>query len=98
MENNSDKWVRKAETRRKSGLLVFWLSIFLTLFGLTAPCQSEIVDSVVAVVNGEPITLSMVEDAMNAIWTEPQDTPGSQQAALQKLIDHKLKLQEAKFK
>ena len=33
---------------------------------------------------------------MNAIWTEPQDTPGSQQAALQKLIDHKLKLQEAR--
>ena len=96
MENNSDTWVRKAETRGKSGLLVFWLWIFLPLFGLTAPCRSEIVDSVVAVVNGEPITLSMVADEMNSIWTETQDTPRSQQAALQKLIDHKLELQEAR--
>ena len=73
-----------------SGFLVFWLSGFL------APCRSEIVDRVVAVVNGEPITLSMVEDSMSAIWIDPQDVPGSQQAALEKLIDHKLKLQEAR--
>ncbi|MFC1713157.1 peptidyl-prolyl cis-trans isomerase, partial [Candidatus Poribacteria bacterium] len=91
----------KTERRRRSpfpGSLAFWLSGLLAfwLSGLLIPCQSEIVDQVVAVVNGEPITLSMVEDSMNAIWVEPQDVPRSQQAALQKLINHRLKLQEAR--
>ena len=104
MQNNADRWILKAEVREKSGLPalrlsslpVLWFSVLLTLFGLILPCVSEIVDFVVSVVNDEPVTLSMVEDAMNGIWTEPQDTPRSQQAALQKLIDHKLKLQEAR--
>lgn len=72
------------------------LSIFLTLLILAALCFAGIVDSVVAVVNGEPVTLSMVEDAMNAIWTGTDNLPKSQESALQKLIDHKLKLQEAR--
>lgn len=55
-----------------------------------------LVDCVVAAVNGEVITLSMVEDAMNAIWIDPQEVPKSRRDALQKLIDHKLKLQEAR--
>jgi parvulin-like peptidyl-prolyl isomerase len=38
----------------------------------------------------------MAEDAMDAIWIEPQYRPKSQQEALQKLIDHKLMLQEAR--
>jgi len=64
--------------------------------GIGASSQSEIVDSLVAIVNDEVVTLSMVEDAMDAIWTEPQDMPQSRQEALQKLIDHKLELQEAR--
>jgi len=69
---------------------------FLVMLGVVASSQSEIVDRVVAVVNGEAITLSMVEDTMNSIWTDPQNMPGSQQDALQRLINHKLKLQEAR--
>jgi len=68
----------------------------LTVLGTITAGRSEIVDSVVAVVNGEVITLSMVEDAMNAVWTEPGDLPGSRQDALQKLINRKLELQEAR--
>ena len=63
---------------------------------MVASGQSEIIDRVVAVVNGEAITLSMVEDAMNAIWVMPEELPKTPQEALQKLIDHKLKLQEAR--
>jgi parvulin-like peptidyl-prolyl isomerase len=73
-----------------SVVLVFW-----AVLGIVAPGRSEIVDRVAAVVNGEVIALSMVEDAMNAIWTDPQEVPESQQDALEKLIDHKLMLQEA---
>jgi parvulin-like peptidyl-prolyl isomerase len=65
-------------------------------FGTVAPSLCDVVDCVMAVVNGEPITLSTVEDAMNAIWTDPQTLPKSRQEALEKLIDHKLKLQEAR--
>ena len=72
-------------------MLAFW-----AVFGAVTPSQSEMVDRVVAVVSGEVITLSMVEDAMNAIWIDPQNIPKSQQDALQRLIDHKLKLQEAR--
>jgi parvulin-like peptidyl-prolyl isomerase len=74
-----------------SVILGFW-----AVFGIAVSGQSEIVDRLVATVNGEAITLSMVEDAMNAIWTDPQQTPRSQQDALQKLIDRKLSLQEAR--
>ena len=77
----------------------FALSAILALsvaLGLCTSSPSETVDSILAVVNSEVITLSMVEDAMDAIWTEPQDIPQSRQEALQKLIDHKLMLQEAR--
>ena len=77
----------------------FALSAILALsvaLGLCNSSRAETVDSILAVVNGEIITLSMVEDAMNAIWTDPQDIPQSRQEALQKLIDHKLMLQEAR--
>jgi len=71
-------------------MLAFW-----AVFGTFIPGRCEIVDRVVAVVNGEAITLSIVEDEMNAIWVEPQKVPRSRQDALQNLIDHKLMLQEA---
>ncbi len=71
-------------------VLVLW-----AVCGAIIPGRCEIVDRVVAVVNGEPITLSMVEDEMNSIWVEPEEVPESRQAALQNLIDHKLMLQEA---
>jgi len=79
---------------QRPALLV--ILVFCVVLGIAAPGQSEIVDRVAAVVNGEVITLSMVEDAMNAIWTDPERVPRSQRDALQKLIDHKLKLQEAR--
>jgi len=79
--------------------------VCLWAYGIAASGQSEIVDRVAAVVNGEVITLSMVEDAMNAIWTDLQEGIGDQgsvarvsrshEDALQKLIDRKLMLQEA---
>jgi len=89
---------RKRRSHLLPALPAFWLSCLLALWlsCYLVPCRSEIVDRVVAVVNGEPITLSIVEDAMNAIWVDPQNIPDSQQAALDRLIDHKLKLQEAR--
>lgn len=93
MRTLPDKWAAKAKI---NGKLVFWLSCFLAVSALAVLCQAEVVDRVVAVVNGEPVTLSMVENAMNAIWIDPQNRPGSQQAALRELVDHKLKLQEAR--
>lgn len=90
MKGNSERMAKKKRIRLLSCFLAFWLSCSLI------PCRSEIVDRVVAAINGEPITLSMVEDAMNAIWIDPQNIPKSQQAALDRLIDHKLKLQEAR--
>jgi len=71
-------------------ILVFW-----AICGVIVPGRCEIVDQVVAVVNGEAITLSMVEDETNAIWVDPEKLPRSKQDALQNLIDHKLMLQEA---
>jgi parvulin-like peptidyl-prolyl isomerase len=96
MEEKAGKWVMNVRFMRKHYLLAFWFAGAVFLLGLITPCWSEIVDYIVAVVNGEPVTLSMVEQAMNAIWTDPQNAPRSQQAALQRLIDHKLKLQEAR--
>ena len=76
--------------------LTLWVILALwAVCGLIMPGRCEIVDRVVAVVNGEAITLSMVEDEMNAIWVEPEEVPKSRQDALQSLIDHKLMLQEA---
>lgn len=68
------------------------LNIFITfLMG-----QAEIVDHVVAIVNKEPITLSMIHDLMEAIWIEPSLRPKNFDEALQYLIAHKIKLQEAR--
>jgi len=67
----------------------------LALFSI-ASSRSEIIDRVVAVVNGEVITMSMMEDAINAVWVEGASPPGTQQDLLQMLIDHKLELQEAR--
>ncbi len=77
--------------------LILW-GVILALWaacGVIIPGRCEIVDRVVAVVNGEAITLSMVQDEMNAIWLDPEKVPKSRQAALQNLTDHKLMLQEA---
>ena len=58
--------------------------------------QSELIDYLVAVVNNEPITMSMLEDAMNAFWINPDERPKSPEQALDYVIDHKIKLQEAR--
>jgi parvulin-like peptidyl-prolyl isomerase len=67
----------------------------LAFFGTVDHGNSEIVDYLVAVVNNEPITMSMVEDAMNAFWVEPDSLPKTTKDALDQLIDRKLELQEA---
>jgi len=82
------------ETMNQPAILA--ILALLVVIGLAISSQSEIVDSIIAVVNDEVITLSMVEDATDAIWTERQYMPQSRQEALQKLIDHKLMLQEAR--
>ena len=49
-----------------------------------------------AVINAESITLSMAENEMNAVWVDSSLRPKTIMDAIQKLIDHKLKLQEAR--
>lgn len=49
-----------------------------------------------ALVNGEAITLSMVQDSINAFWDDASNRPKSKSEALEKLIDHTLELQEAR--
>ncbi|MBD3182502.1 hypothetical protein GF312_09435 [Candidatus Poribacteria bacterium] len=74
-------------------------TILLTIIMLiisSTHLQSKVVDQIVASVNGEAITLSMVQDWVNAPWLEPEDTPQTYQEALEKLINHKLMLQEAR--
>jgi parvulin-like peptidyl-prolyl isomerase len=68
---------------------------FLALFLVVDHSNSEIVDYLVAVVNGEPITMSMLEDAMNAFWNDTENLPKTTKDALDQLIDRKLELQEA---
>jgi len=68
---------------------------FLALFLVVDHSSSEIVDYLVAVVNGEPITMSMLEDAMNAFWSDTENLPKTTKDALEQLIDRKLELQEA---
>jgi len=68
---------------------------FLALFLVVDHSSSEIVDYLVAVVNGEPITMSMLEDAMNAFWIDPENLPKTTKASLDQLIDRKLEIQEA---
>lgn len=70
--------------------------IFLNIFTTFLTGYAEIIDHIVAVVNKEPITLSMIHDIMEAIWIEPSQRPKNFDEALQYLIDHKLKLQEAR--
>ncbi|HGJ65834.1 TPA: peptidyl-prolyl cis-trans isomerase [bacterium] len=72
------------------------LSLITFLFFLNSVALSKIVDSIVAVVNTEPITLSMAEDEINAIWIDEYLRPKNISDAIQNLIDHKLKLQEAR--
>lgn len=69
--------------------------VFLALFLVVDHSNSEIVDYLVAVVNGEPITMSMLEDAINAFWIAPENLPKTTKDALEQLIDRKLELQEA---
>jgi len=73
----------------------FILSI-LIFFLLANYGTSEIVDYIVAVVNTEPITFSMIQDAMNSVWNDVSLHPKTTDEAIQSLIDHKLKLQEAR--
>ncbi len=76
-------------------ILVF-LIIFLSILTDFSIIRAEIVDYIVAIVNKEPITLSMLHDFMDAIWLEPSLRPKNLEDALTYLIDHKLKLQEAR--
>jgi parvulin-like peptidyl-prolyl isomerase len=75
----------------KKVVLVIILLLLTTNFSL-----SKLVDYIVAVVNSEPITMSMVEEAMSAIWVDASSRPKTPEDAIQKLIDYKLKLQEAR--
>jgi len=70
--------------------------IILLFFLTTSLGFSKVVDYIVAVVNAEPITLSMAEHEMKAVWVDPSLRPKTIMDAIQKLIDHKLKLQEAR--
>jgi parvulin-like peptidyl-prolyl isomerase len=76
--------------------LSLFIIIFLTLLVVVNHSQSELIDYLVAVVNGEPITNSMLEDVMNAFWLDPNELPKSPEDALNYAIDHKIKLQEAR--
>jgi len=78
-----------------SKIILFIVIAFLTIFWVVDHSSSEIVDYIVAVVNSEPITMSMLEDAMNAFWVDPETLPKTPKDALDQLIDHKLELQEA---
>jgi len=75
--------------------ILYVVFALLAFFGTVDHGNSEIVDYLVAVVNNEPITMSMVEDAMNAFWVEPDSLPKTTKDALDQLIDRKLELQEA---
>lgn len=75
--------------------ILYVVIALLAFFGTVDHGNSEIVDYLVAVVNNEPITMSMVEDAMNAFWVEPNSLPKTTKDALDQLIDRKLELQEA---
>ncbi|MGQ9611112.1 MAG: peptidylprolyl isomerase [bacterium] len=72
--------------------LIFFLGISIDFLIV----QAEVVDYIVATVNKEPITFSMLHDFMDAIWIEPSLRPKNLDDALQYLINHKLKLQEAR--
>ncbi len=74
-----------------------FLSVVLLVFlVINDHSRSELVDYLVAVVNNEPITKSMLEDAMNAFWIDPDERPKSLEEALNYAIDYKIKLQEAR--
>lgn len=72
--------------------LIFFLGISIDFLIV----QAEVVDYIVATVNKEPITFSMLHDFMDAIWIESSLRPKNLDDALQYLINHKLKLQEAR--
>ena len=76
--------------------ILFIVILFLALLWIIDHSQSEIVDYLVAVVNNEPITMSMLEDAMNVFWISPEDLPKTLKDALNQIIDRKLELQEAR--
>jgi len=84
------------EHKKMNRIILITTLIFLSLLGTTRSSQCEVVDYIVAVVNREVITLSMVEDSMRAVWVSPEFLPKSQNDAIQGLIDRKLKLQEAR--
>lgn len=75
---------------------LFLLIIIFMFLMINNHSQSELIDYLVAVVNNEPITMSMLEDAMNAFWINPDERPKSPEQALDYVIDHKIKLQEAR--
>jgi len=70
--------------------LIFILAFFLPYTLIHA----DTIDHVAAVVNREPLTLSMVEDNMNAFWID--SPPQSLDASLQRLIGRRLQIQEAR--
>ena len=73
-----------------------FFTISLMLLAMVDHSQSELIDYLVAVVNGEPITNSMLEDSINAFWLDSNDLPKSPEEALNYAIDRKLELQEAR--
>ena len=85
------KYPTLSSSKMKTAILLTTLLLLANNLAL-----SKVVDSVVAVVNAEPIILSMAEDEINAIWVDESSRPKTISDAIQKLIDHKLKLQEAR--
>ncbi|MGB9596550.1 MAG: peptidylprolyl isomerase [Candidatus Poribacteria bacterium] len=76
--------------------LLLLTAILLVFLMINDHSGAELVDYLVAVVNNEPITMSMLEDAMNAFWINPDERPKSLKEALDYTIDYKIKLQEAR--
>lgn len=76
--------------------LLLLTAILLVFFVINDHSEAELVDYLVAVVNNEPITMSMLEDAMSAFWINPDERPKSLEEALNYAIDYKIKLQEAR--
>ena len=81
-------------TSKVKNLIKSNILLFCILIGIALPVYTEVVDELIAVVNGEVITLSMIQDAINAFWNDNQ--PKSESESLEKLIDHTLSLQEAR--
>jgi hypothetical protein len=75
------------------GFLAFLLSCILA-FTFGNPVHAEVIERVLAIVGGQPITLSDVVGARDLGFESAQDAPDPVRAILSKLIDRELMLAE----